>query len=69
VAAALLVLTLEWFDVGLTTLLAAARQGDEQAAGQAFALLYDDLRRLSRSRLRQHQTLALLDTTAPVHVS
>ncbi|MEY2690354.1 MAG: hypothetical protein RL375_4554, partial [Pseudomonadota bacterium] len=53
----------------LTTLLAAARQGDEQAAGQAFGLLYDDLRRLARSRLRQHQTLTLLDTTALVHES
>ena len=53
----------------LTTLLAAARLGDEQAAGQAFALLYEDLRRLARSRLRQHQTMTLLDTTALVHES
>ncbi len=53
----------------LTTLLAAARQGDQNAAGQAFALLYDDLRRLARSRLRQHQTMTLLDTTALVHES
>jgi RNA polymerase sigma factor (TIGR02999 family) len=53
----------------LTSLLAAARRGDEQAAGQAFGLLYDDLHRLARSRLRQHQTLTLLDTTALVHES
>lgn len=53
----------------LTSLLALAREGDEQAAGQAFALLYDDLRRLARSRLRHHQTLTLLDTTALVHES
>ncbi len=53
----------------LTTLLAAARSGDEQAAGQAFSLLYDDLRRLARSRLRQHQTRTLLDTTSLVHES
>ena len=53
----------------LTTLLAAARQGDTDAAGQAFSLMYDDLRRMARSRLRQHQTMTLLDTTALVHES
>lgn len=53
----------------LTALLAAARQGDELAAGQAFSLLYEDLRRLARSRLRQHQTMTLLDTTSLVHES
>ena len=51
----------------LTALLVAARQGNQQAAGQAFSLLYDDLRRLARSRLRQHQTMTLLDTTSLVH--
>jgi RNA polymerase sigma factor (TIGR02999 family) len=51
----------------LTTLLAAARQGDQQAAGAAFSLLYDDLRRLARSKLRQHQPMTLLDTTSLVH--
>jgi RNA polymerase sigma factor (TIGR02999 family) len=53
----------------LSTLLAAARQGDEQAAGQAFSLLYDDLRRMARARLRQHRTMTLLDTTSLVHDS
>ena len=53
----------------LTDLLGAARRGDEQAAGQAFTLLYDDLRRLARSRLRQHRTMTLLDTTSLVHES
>jgi RNA polymerase sigma factor (TIGR02999 family) len=53
----------------LTSLLAAARQGDEQAAGRAFGLLYEDLRRLARARLRQHQTITLLDTTSLVHES
>ena len=53
----------------LTVLLAAARQGDQAAAGAAFSLLYDDLRRLARSRLRQHQTMTLLDTTSLVHES
>lgn len=53
----------------ITTLLAAARGGDNHAAGQAFSLLYDDLRRLARARLRQHQQFTLLDTTALVHES
>jgi len=53
----------------LDGLLAAARQGDEHAAGQVFSLLYDDLRRLARARLRQHQTITLLDTTALLHES
>jgi RNA polymerase sigma factor (TIGR02999 family) len=53
----------------LTSLLAAARQGDDNAARQAFSLLYADLRRLARARLRQHQTFTLLDTTSLVHES
>ena len=53
----------------LTSLLAAARKGDGLAASQAFSLLYDDLRRLARSRLRQHQSMTLLDTTSLVHES
>jgi len=53
----------------LTVLLAAARRGDQAAAGAAFSLLYDDLRRLARARLRQHQTMTLLDTTSLVHES
>lgn len=53
----------------VTTLLSAARGGDTKAAGEVFALLYDDLRRMARSRLRQHQTMTLLDTTSLVHES
>ncbi len=53
----------------LTTLLAAARQGDNDASGRAFGLLYDDLHRLARSRIRQHQAMTLLDTTSLVHES
>lgn len=53
----------------LTALLGAARQGDSKAAGEAFSLLYDDLRKLARSRLRQHRTITLLDTTSLVHES
>ncbi len=53
----------------LTQLLAAARRGDQDAAGAAFSLLYDELRRLARAKLRQHQTMTLLDTTSLVHES
>ncbi len=53
----------------LTVLLGAARQGDQQAVGQLFQLLYDDLHRLARSRLRQHRTMTLLDTTSLLHES
>jgi len=53
----------------VTTLIAAARAGDRQAASQAFALLYDELRRMARARLRPHQTMTLLDTTSLVHES
>lgn len=53
----------------LTELLRAARGGDQQAAGRAFGLLYDELKRLARAKLRQHQPLTLLDTTALVHES
>jgi len=51
----------------ITELLAAARSGDAAAANSAFTLLYDDLRRLARSKLRKHQPMTLLDTTALVH--
>ncbi len=53
----------------ITVLLAAARAGDASAGDAAFKLVYDDLRRLARSRLRQHQTFTLLDTTSLVHES
>lgn len=51
----------------LSVLLAAARQGDKKAAGEAFGLLYEDLRRLAAARLRPHRTLTLLGTTSLVH--
>ncbi len=56
-------------EADITSLLAAARCGDGAAADRVFSLLYDDLRRLARSRLRQHQTMTLLDTTSLVHES
>lgn len=51
----------------VTTLLEAARRGDAKAAGQAFGLLYEDLRHLAAARLRQHRTMTLLGTTSLVH--
>lgn len=53
----------------LTELLGAARLGDQRAAGEAFSVLYDELRRLARAKLRQHQPMTLLDTTSLVHES
>ena len=53
----------------LTVLLASARAGDKQAAGAAYSLLYGELRRLARAKLRQHQSMTLLDTTSLVHES
>jgi len=53
----------------ITTLLHAAGAGDRAAGDRAFALLYADLQRLARSRLRRSSELTLLDTTALVHES
>ncbi len=53
----------------VTQLLAVARQGDSCAVQELCAFLYQDLRRLARSRLRSNTHLTLLDTTALVHES
>jgi RNA polymerase sigma factor (TIGR02999 family) len=53
----------------ITTLLHAAGRGDREAADQAFALLYADLKRLASSRLRRSGELTLMDTTVLVHES
>jgi RNA polymerase sigma factor (TIGR02999 family) len=53
----------------ITELLVAARNGDPVAANAAFSLLYEDLRRLARAKLRKHQPMTLLDTTGLVHES
>jgi len=53
----------------LTDLLSAARLGDRRAAGEAFSVLYEELRRLAHAKLRRHQTMTLLDTTSLVHES
>jgi RNA polymerase sigma factor (TIGR02999 family) len=52
----------------ITLLLQAARQGDAAASGQLYTLLYDDLVRLARSRLRGGR-VTLADTGALVHES
>jgi len=53
----------------ITTLLRAASAGDSQAADQVISLLYGELHRLARSRLRRSGELTLLDTTSLVHES
>ncbi len=53
----------------ITTLLQAANSGDSQAAERVVSLLYGELHRLARSRLRRSGDLTLLDTTALVHES
>lgn len=51
----------------LTQLIAAARGGDSAAASAVFAQLYAQLRSIARARLRAHQAMTLLDTTALLH--
>ena len=56
-------------DAELARLIALARGGDKEAAGALFSALYPELRRIARARLRQHQSMTLLDTTALLHES
>ena len=56
-------------DEQLASMLAAARAGEDGAVARLCDALYDDLRRVARSRLRSHQSFTLLDTTALVHES
>ena len=53
----------------ITILLQHAAGGDRQAADQVVALLYAELQRLARSRLRRVGDVTLLDTTSLVHES
>jgi RNA polymerase sigma factor (TIGR02999 family) len=53
----------------ITTLLRAADAGDSDAAGQVIQLLYADLQRLARSRMRRSGDMTLLDATDLVHES
>ena len=53
----------------ITVLLRAAGQGDASAAEEVVALLYADLQKMARSRMRQSGHLTLLDATGLVHES
>jgi RNA polymerase sigma factor (TIGR02999 family) len=53
----------------ITALLQRVNAGDAAARDSLFALLYQDLRKLARSRLRRSESITLLDTTALVHES
>lgn len=53
----------------ITDLLQRVQSGDPMARDALFERLYQDLRKLARSRLRHNETITLLDTTALVHES
>ena len=53
----------------VTSLLSAIGQGEPEALGQLYALLYPELHRLAHSRIRRSGDLTLLDTTSLVHES
>jgi len=53
----------------ITELLHQVNEGEAGARDRLYALLYDELRALARSRLRRSETITLLDTTALVHES
>lgn len=51
----------------ITRLLIAASEGDEQAMDRIVPLIYEQLKRLARSRMRKERPDHTLDTTALVH--
>ena len=53
----------------ITELLQRVNAGDTAARNTLFELLYRDLHKLARSRLRRSETITLLDTTSLVHES
>jgi len=53
----------------VTSLLSAIGQGERDALGSLYALLYPELRRLAHSRVRRSGEFTLLDTTSLVHES
>lgn len=53
----------------VTQLLSAIGQGQPDALGELYGLLYGDLHRLAHSRVRRSGDLTLLDTTSLVHES
>lgn len=56
-------------DAPLTQLLQRVAQGERGALDQVFAVLYPELRKIARARLRSQGGVAHLDTTALVHES
>lgn len=53
----------------LTDLISRAQRGDGAAAAGLFEVVYPELRRMARARLRRHERNTLLDTTGLVHES
>ncbi len=53
----------------VTSLLSAVGQGQREALGELYGLLYPELHRLAHSRVRRSGDLTLLDTTSLVHES
>lgn len=53
----------------LTRLFHAAQQGESAAIAQLYALLYQELQQIAHARLRRHERMLLLNTTALVHES
>ena len=51
----------------ITAMLDAAKRGDNAAFDRLFGLLYPDLRRIARARMRRADERVLLDTTSLVH--
>lgn len=51
----------------ITELLSSARAGDAPAVGRLYELLYPELSRIARARLRQADHRMMLDTVALVH--
>jgi RNA polymerase sigma factor (TIGR02999 family) len=51
----------------VTQLLEAIKQGQPQAADALLPLVYDELRKLARSKLRQEQPGHTLEATVLVH--
>lgn len=51
----------------VTQLLQRVREDDPEALNRLFAVVYDDLHRLARSKLAHNSPLTLLDATSLVH--
>jgi RNA polymerase sigma factor (TIGR02999 family) len=51
----------------ITQILTAINEGDHQAMDRLFPLVYDQLRRMAKSRMAQERSGEVLQTTAIVH--